>query len=197
MKFTWLAAAVVLAGWLVARRHKQSRWFQVAEVAAIAGALLIGFGVIHLPDFEQLLEDAGQALGKWTYLVVGLLAFAETGAFLGFVAPGETAVLVGGLVAGQGQISLIVLIAVVWSCAVAGDVTSFMLGQRLGRAWLLRHGERLKITEERLPQGGGVFQRRGGVTIIVRRLLRFVRPLLPVTARAVPVAPRRLPAYDV
>jgi membrane protein DedA with SNARE-associated domain len=91
MKFTWLAAAVVLAGWLVARRHKQSRWFQVAEVAAIAGALLIGFGVVHLPDFEQLLEDAGQALGKWTYLVVGLLAFAETGAFLGFVAPGETA----------------------------------------------------------------------------------------------------------
>ena len=52
---------------------------------------------------------------------MGVLAFAETGAFLGFIAPGETAVLVGGLVAGQGQISLIVLIAIVWSCAVAGD----------------------------------------------------------------------------
>ncbi len=52
---------------------------------------------MHLPNFEHLLEDAGQALGKWTYLVVGLLAFLETGAFLGFIAPGETAVIVGGL----------------------------------------------------------------------------------------------------
>ena len=69
---------------------------------------------IKLPNFEHLLEDAGQALGKWTYLAVGLLAFLETGAFLGFIAPGETAVIVGGLVAGQGQISLLALIAIVW-----------------------------------------------------------------------------------
>src|SRR4051795_145208 len=139
MKFTWLAAAAVLAGWLIARRHKQKRWFQVAELVVIAVAILIGVGVIHLPNFEKLLEDAGQALGSWTYLVVGLLAFLETGAFLGFIAPGETAVIVGGLVAGQGQISLLVLIAVVWSCCVAGDLTSYELGRRLGRTWLIRH----------------------------------------------------------
>jgi membrane protein DedA with SNARE-associated domain len=197
MKFTWLAAAAVLAGWLVARRHKQARWFQVAEVLAIAAALLIGFGVIHLPNFEKLLEDAGQALGKWTYLVVGALAFAETGAFLGFIAPGETAVLVGGLVAGQGQISLIVLIAIVWGCAVAGDFTSFMLGRRLGRGWLLRHGERLKITEERLDQVERFFERRGGATIMVGRFLGFVRPLLPFTAGASQMPLRRFAPYDV
>ena len=92
MKFTWLAAAVVLAAWLVARRHKQARWFQAVEIVAIVAAVLIGVGVIPLPNFEHLLEDAGQALGKWTYLAVGALAFLETGAFLGFVAPGETAV---------------------------------------------------------------------------------------------------------
>ena len=83
MKFTWLAAAAALAGWLIARRHKQKRWFQIAELVAIAVALLIGFGVIQLPNFEKVLEDVGQALGPWTYLAVGLLAFLETGAFLG------------------------------------------------------------------------------------------------------------------
>jgi undecaprenyl-diphosphatase len=197
VKLTWLAAAAVLAGWLIARRHKQARWFQAAEVLAIAAALLIGFGVIHLPNFEQLLEDAGQALGKWTYLVVGALAFAETGAFLGFIAPGETAVLVGGLVAGQGQISLVVLIAIVWGCAVAGDFTSFMLGRRLGRPWLLRHGARLKITEERLDQVEGFFERRGGATIMVGRFLGFVRPLLPFTAGASKMPLRRFAPYDV
>jgi undecaprenyl-diphosphatase len=197
VKFTWLGAAVVLAGWLIARRHKQARWFQAVEVVGIAAALLIGFGVIHLPNFEKLLEDAGQALGPWTYLVVGLLAFAETGAFLGFIAPGETAVLVGGLVAGQGQISLVVLIAVVWACAVAGDFTSFMLGRRLGRPWLLRHGARLKITEERLDQVEGFFERRGGATIMVGRFLGFVRPLLPFTAGASKMPLRRFAPYDV
>jgi len=197
MKFSWLAAAVVLAGWFVARRHKQARWFQVAELVAIVAAVLIGTGVIHLPNFEKLLEDAGQALGKWTYLVVGLLAFAETGAFLGFIAPGETAVLVGGLVAGQKQISLIVLIAIVWACAVGGDVTSFTLGRRLGRAWLLRHGERLKITEERLDQVEGFFEKRGGATILIGRFLGFVRPLLPFTAGASKMPLRRFLPYDV
>ena len=42
-----------------------------------------------------------------------------------------------------------------WACAVAGDLTSYTLGRRLGRDWLLRHGERLKITEERLEQVEG------------------------------------------
>ena len=88
-------------------------------VLAVAGALLIGAGVIELPNVEKLIEDAGHALGKWTYLLVGMLAFLETGAFIGLVAPGETAVIVGGLVAGQGEISLLVLIAIVWACAVA------------------------------------------------------------------------------
>ena len=35
--------------------------------------------------------------------LVGLLAFLETGAFIGLIAPGETTVIVGGLVAGQGR----------------------------------------------------------------------------------------------
>ena len=191
MKWTWLLAAVALAGWLIARRHKQERWFQVAELVAIAAAALIGLGVIHLPNFEKLLRGRRQALGQWTYLVVGVLAFLETGAFVGFVAPGETAVIVGGLVAGQGQISLFVLIAIVWACAVLGDVTSYELGRRLGRGWLLRHGERLKITEERLDQVEGFFERRGGVTILVGRFLGFVRPLAPFIAGAVADAAAR------
>ena len=105
MKWGWIVAACLLAGWLAARRHRQGRRLQIAELVAIAVALLIGLGVVHLPNLEKLIEDAGTALGPWTYLLVGFLAFAETGAFLGFVAPGETAVIVGGFVAGQGKIS--------------------------------------------------------------------------------------------
>jgi undecaprenyl-diphosphatase len=197
MKWGWIVAACLLAGWLVARRHRQKRWLQAVEVAAIAVALLIGFGAIHLPNLEKLLEDVGTALGPWTYLLVGFLAFAETGAFLGFIAPGETAVIVGGLVAGQGKISLLVLIAVVWVCAVLGDVTSFELGRRRGRDWLLRHGERLKITEDRLEQVERFFEQRGALTIVVGRFLGFVRPLLPFIAGAARWRLRRYLRYDV
>ena len=47
-----------------------------------------------------------QDLGAWTYLLVGALAFLETGAFVGLVAPGETVMLLGGAVAGQGAIDI-------------------------------------------------------------------------------------------
>jgi undecaprenyl-diphosphatase len=197
MKWGWIVAACVLAGWLAARRNRQKRWLQAVELVAIAVALLIGFGVIHLPNLEKLLEDVGTALGPWTYLLVGFLAFAETGAFLGFIAPGETAVIVGGLVAGQGEISLLVLIAVVWVCAVLGDITSFELGRRRGREWLLRHGERLKITEERLEHVERFFEQRGSLTIVVGRFLGFVRPLLPFIAGAARWRLRRYLRYDV
>ena len=197
MKFTWLLAAVVIAGWLIVRRHKQHRWVQVAEVIVIVGALLVGFGIVQLPNFEHLLEDAGQALGKWTYLAVGLMAFLETGAFLGFVAPGETAVIVGGLVAGQGEISLLALIAIVWVCCVLGDLTAYEIGRRLGRQWLLTHGERLKITEERLLTVEGFLEKRGAVFIVFGRFLGLVRPLIPFTAGASRMPLRRFLPYDV
>jgi undecaprenyl-diphosphatase len=137
-----------------------------------------------MPDVEQLLLDAGVALGPWTYLLVGALTFAETAAFLGFVAPGETAVIVGGVVAGQGRISLPVLVAVAWGGALLGDLTSFELGRRFGRDWALRHGRRLGITEARLAEVERFLERRGNVTVLVGRFLGVVRPLLPFVAGA-------------
>jgi undecaprenyl-diphosphatase len=197
MKWGWLLGAVALAAFLIVRRRRLDRPLEIGGWVVVAAAALIGTGVIPLPNLEKLLEDAGEALGPWTYLLVGALAYLETGAFVGFIAPGETAVIVGGLVAGQGQISLFVLIAIVWACAVAGDLTSFMLGRRLGRAWLLRHGERLKITEERLQTVEGFFERRGGTTILVGRFIGFVRPLAPFLAGAARMPLRRFLPYDV
>ena len=132
MRPVWLAGAVVLALYLVLRRHAHGRGMLALVALAAAGAGLIGLGIVELPNVEKLIEDAGARLGKWTYLAVGALAFLETGAFIGLIAPGETTVIVGGLVAGQGQISLLLLIAIVWTCAVLGDVTSYVLGRRSG-----------------------------------------------------------------
>jgi undecaprenyl-diphosphatase len=150
-----------------------------------------------VPDIERLLLEAGMALGAWSYLLVGALTFLETAALLGFVAPGEAAVLVGGVVAGQGRISLPVLIAVVWACALLGDLTSFELGRRVGREWALRHGGRLRITEKRLADVERFLERRGNVTILVGRFLGLVRPLLPFVAGASRMPRHTYLRYDV
>jgi undecaprenyl-diphosphatase len=197
VKWGWLLAALALAAFLLIRRRKLGRWTQAAGWLATAVAGAIGVGAIPLPNIEELMLDVGRALGGWTYLVVGVLAFLETGAFVGLVAPGESAVIVGGVVAGQGEISLWVLIAIVWTCAVAGDLTSFIAGRRLGRAWLLRHGERLKITERRLEQVEDFFERRGGITILIGRFIGFVRALAPFIAGTSRMPLRRFVPYDV
>ena len=193
----WIAGAVALALYLALRRRAHGRAFLAAGALVVVGAGLIGFGVIELPNVEKLIEDAGEALGKWTYLAVGLLAFLETGAFIGLIAPGETTVIVGGLVAGQGQISLLLLIAIVWTCAVLGDVTSYALGRRLGRDFMVRHGERVKITEERLEQVEAFFERRGGMTILIGRFIGLVRAIAPFIAGASRMPLRKFLPYDV
>jgi membrane protein DedA with SNARE-associated domain/membrane-associated phospholipid phosphatase len=193
----WLAGAIALALYLVARRRHHGRGVLAVGGLAAAGALLIGVGAIELPNVEHIIEEAGKTLGKWTYLAVGIMAYLETGAFIGLVAPGETTVIVGGLVAGQGQISLMVLIAIVWTCAVLGDLTSYTLGRRLGRDFMVRHGARVKITEERLQQVEGFFERRGGMTILIGRFIGLVRAIAPFIAGASRMPLRKFLPYDV
>ncbi len=197
MKWSWLLGAAALAAFLLIRRRKLGRWTQAGGWLVALGAGLIGLGVIQLPNLEELMLDVGRTLGTWTYLLVGVLAFLETGAFIGLIAPGETTVIVGGVVAGQGEISLSVLIAITWACAVAGDLASYTAGRKLGRTWLLRHGERVKITEERLEQVERFFEKRGGITILVGRFIGFVRALAPFIAGTSRMPLRRFLPYDV
>jgi undecaprenyl-diphosphatase len=192
-----LAAAVALAIFLVVRRKHHGPLILGAGALATAGLALWGFGVIEPPNLTGLIEDVGRRLGKWTYLLVGLLAFLETGAFIGLVAPGESAVLIGGVVAGQGEISIYVLIGLVWACAVAGDCTSYLLGRKLGRGWLEQHGPRLKITKERLAYVEDFFDRRGGITILIGRFIGLVRALAPFLAGASRMELRKFLPYDV
>lgn len=133
-------------------------------------------------NLDKLIQDLSKSLGSWTYLLVGGLAFLETGAFVGLVAPGEFTVMLGGAVASQGHVSLPLIIAITWISAFAGDSVSFFLGARLGRGFLVRHGERLRISEERLAWVDGYFERHGGATILIGRFIGLVRALAPFIA---------------
>jgi undecaprenyl-diphosphatase len=165
-------------------------------------AIVIAIGVAYylftqVLDLEKILEDVANALGAWTYALVGFFAFAETGAFIGLIAPGETVMLLGGAVAGQGAINLYVTIALAWTMACAGDATSFFLGRRLGREFLLKHGPRFGFSHERLHQVEDFFSRHGGKTIFIGRFVGFVRAFAPFIAGSSGMRFRQFLPYSV
>jgi undecaprenyl-diphosphatase len=192
-----LVIAAAFLAYLLVRRKRVSGEGRVLLLLLVAALTVHGTGLVKLPNFEQLIVDIAEGLGHWTYLLVGAMAFAETGAFLGFVAPGEVTVIVGGVVAGQGQIDVIALIAIVWVAAVLGDVTSYVIGGRLGREFLVKHGARVKITHERLEKVEDFFRRRGGLTILVGRFIGLVRPIAPFLAGSSKMPFGRFIAFDI
>ena len=123
-----------------------------AATAGIALAAAIAVGALAVPDLAGALSDATDSLGHWIYLAVAALVFLETTALLGFVIHGELALMLGGVAAERGDASLPALIALVCAAAVAGDVVSLLLGRRLGRPFLERHGGRVGLGAVRLAR---------------------------------------------
>ena len=155
----------------------------VAVAAAAAGLFaLVALGVVPTPDLDGALTDLSDTLGTWTYALVGGLAFLETGAFVGLIAPGETAVVLGGVVAARGGVDLAPMLLIVWLSAAAGDFVSFMLGRKLGRRFLVTRGPRLGITGERLARVDAFFDRHGPKAILVGRFIGIIRAVAPFLA---------------
>ena len=170
-------------------------------IAAVAAAVAVGYFFLSREleslDLQSLLEDVSNTLGAWTYLLVGFFAFAETGAFVGLVVPGETVMLLGGAVAGQGAIDIYLLIAIAWFSAWLGDTTSFFLGRRLGRNFVLRHGPRVGISHERFEKVEDYFDRHGGKTIFIGRFISLVRAFAPFIAGSSGMRYRAFVPYSV
>jgi membrane protein DedA with SNARE-associated domain/membrane-associated phospholipid phosphatase len=177
--------------------RRRRRLALVAIAAGIAAGYYLISRVVPHDDLQQLLEDVSNTLGAWTYLLVGVFAFAETGAFVGLVVPGETTMLLGGAVAGQGVIDVYILIGIAWFAAWAGDTTSFLIGRRLGRDFVLRHGPRVGIGHERFEGVEDYFSRHGGKTIFVGRFIGLVRALAPFIAGSSGMPYRAFVPYSI
>lgn len=190
------AAGLVLAAIILRARLSRTR-LALAGAGAIALAVVGAGPVPDLPDPKRAIEDLSRALGQYTYVLVGAIAYLETAAFVGLIAPGEFTIIIGGVVAAQGEISLLPLIGLVWAASALGDTTSFFLGRRLGRDFLLRHGRRVRITPERIGQVDGYFERHGGATILVGRFIGLVRALAPFVAGSSQMRYGRFLPYSV
>jgi membrane-associated protein len=125
----------------------------------------------------RLLDPLLNLHGWEVYLLVGALVFAEASILIGFVFPGETAVIIGGVSASRGHVNIVVLIAVVVTCAIAGDSVGYVVGEKWGRRLL-----RTNLLRKRKRLLDGVFDqlnRRGGVAVFLARFTAFLRAVVP------------------
>jgi membrane protein DedA with SNARE-associated domain len=159
-----------------------------AAVGLSAAALLTLFAAdatSALPDGENAVQDAGDALGDWTYPFMAAMAFLETTIPpVTLVFPGEWAVMLGGAMAGEGEIAIVPLIAIVWACSAAGDSALFGLGRRLGRPYLLARGSKIGVTERRLAKLDDWLDRYGAAAVCLGRLVPLARPFGPLVTGA-------------
>src|SRR4051794_24849419 len=144
------------------------RLIPLALVGLTAIALL-ATGTVRLPNVESLLTDLADTLGPWTYALVGGFAFLETGSFVGLIAPGETAIVLGGVIAAQGKVSLPAILAIAWLGCALGDVAPFAVGRRLGHRFLHAHGPRVGMTPPRLDRVEAFYDRHGTKAIVLGR----------------------------
>ena len=113
-------------------------------------------------------------------LVVGGVVFVEDAVFVGFVVPGETVAILGGVAASLGHVPLAAVLVVVVVAAIVGDTVGFEVGRHLGgRVVALRAFDRHR---ERIDQAQDFLGRRGAAAVFLGRWTAFLRAVMPALA---------------
>jgi membrane protein DedA with SNARE-associated domain len=142
------------------------------------------------------LFSAVAAMPAWvTYLIVAVLATGESAAFVGLFLPGETALLLGGVLAGTGQLSLLPLVAIAALAAVIGDSLGYELGRHFGPRLQQSRAGRL-VGDRRWRQAEEFMARRGGWAVFTGRWVGIMRALTPALAGAIRMPYRRFLAFN-
>ena len=113
-------------------------------------------------------------------VVVGLLVFAEDALFVGFVLPGETAAILGGVAARLGHVPLAGVLVVVIVAAIVGDSIGYEIGRHFGPRIL-----ELRVLQKRrgrLDRAQEFLARRGGPAVFLARWVAFLRAVMPALA---------------
>jgi membrane-associated protein len=111
------------------------------------------------------------------YAIIAALVFGEAAVFIGFVLPGETAVVLGGFLASTAQLDILPLCAVVFVAAVVGDSVGYEVGKRVGprvvsASVFSRH-------QQRLDRARWMLRDKGGPAVLLGRFTAFFRAVMP------------------
>jgi membrane-associated protein len=142
----------------------------------------------------NLLDHLLNAPAAWVYALVGLLVFAEDALFVGFVIPGETAAVVGGVDASRHHTQLAAMIVVVVSAAVVGDSVGYEVGRHFGPRVL--QARPVRRHQRRVHDAQDFLARRGGGAVFLGRFVAFFRAVMPALAGSARMRYSKFLAYN-
>jgi membrane protein DedA with SNARE-associated domain len=144
---------------------------------------------------SSTLLDLIRSLGAFGYVFIFLLVFAESGLLL--LLPGETAVLVGGVLAFEGVFDLPPLIAAACLGAVLGDATGYFLGRGPGRRYFLAHGRLFFLRRSAVEQVGALITHYRGRAIVFARFVGVLRVAAPFVSGLTSLPARTFFPYNI
>ena len=115
----------------------------------------------------------------------------------GMPVPGETLLIASALLASQGQMRIVPLLLTACVAAVTGDNIGYAIGRFGGRKLVLRYGNYVLISEQRLQKAEGFYLRYGGAVVVVARFLAVLRQLNGIVAGTIKMDWRRFLAYNI
>jgi membrane-associated protein len=152
---------------------------------------LIDF-VLHIDDHLHLLV---QNYGVWTYAILFLIVFCETGLVVTPILPGDSLLFAAGAMAARGSMDVTLLSILLIVAAILGDACNYAIGKYMGPKVLERDGRFLKRVY--LERTHRFFEKYGGKTIILARFVPIVRTFAPFLAGVGTMTYARFAAYNV
>jgi len=133
--------------------------------------------VLH---FDKYLPGIIASYGIWTYLILFLIIFCETGLVVLPYLPGDSLLFVAGALAGAGYLNPEVLIGSLIIAAVLGDTVNYWIGNKIGMKLLDKKYSFVK--QDHLEKTHEYFEKYGGLTIVIARFIPFIRTFAPFLA---------------
>ena len=133
--------------------------------------------VLHL---DKYLSGLIQTFGIWTYLVLFLVIFCETGLVVTPFLPGDSLLFLAGFLAAGGGLSVLGIIVILSVAAILGDSVNYRIGTSFGN-WLI-HRERCLVDRKHIAMTRQYYKKYGKKTIIVARFIPGIRAFAPFVA---------------
>ena len=158
---------------------------------------LLGSLVDVLLHLDRHLSEVIQYYGIWTYLILFLIVFCETGLVVTPFLPGDSLLFAVGTFAALGALDLWIVLVLLSVAAILGDSVNYAAGARVGpRVFRLEGGARL-LNRRHLEHTREFYARYGAKTVVIARFVPIVRTFAPFVAGIGQMSYSRFLFYNV